>query len=94
MAYYTYIMASRKGGVLYIGVTSDLVKRVYEHKQGLVEGFTRRYNVKMLVYFEIYEDVNEAILREKRLKTWQRQWKVELIEASNKEWRDLYETIL
>jgi len=94
MAYYTYIMASRKGGVLYIGVTSDLAKRVYEHKQGVVEGFTRRYNVKMLVYFEIYEDVNEAILREKRLKTWQRQWKVELIEASNKEWRDLYETIL
>lgn len=93
MSYCTYIMASRKGGALYIGVTSDLVKRVWQHKQS-VEGFTARYNIKKLVYFELYDDVSEAILRETRLKTWKRQWKVELIESSNKEWRDLYETIV
>ena len=88
--YYVYILASRRNGTLYIGITSDLVKRVYEHKQGLVGGFTKKYNVHELVYHEQTGDVNSAIRREKQLKKWKRQWKIELIEKGNPEWRDLY----
>ena len=92
--YYVYILASKRNGTLYIGVTSDLVKRVYEHKQGFVGGFTKKYNVHQLVYLEETGDVNSAIRREKQLKKWKRQWKIELIEKSNPEWRDLYYEII
>jgi putative endonuclease len=85
-----YILASRRNGTLYIGVTSDLVKRAYEHKQDLVEGFTKRYGVHELVYFEMHEDMVSAIAREKQLKKWNRAWEIELIEQRNPEWRDLY----
>ena len=89
-----YILASGRHGTLYIGVTSDLVQRVYEHKQDLVEGFTERYSVHALVYYELFEDMLEAIAREKQLKKWHRVWKVELIERMNPEWRDLYADIV
>jgi len=91
--YYVYILASKKNGTLYIGVTGDLVKRVYEHKQNDVEGFTELYNVHNLVYYEIYKDVTEAILREKQMKKWNRQWKINLIEKNNPQWMDLYKEI-
>ena len=91
--FFIYIMASRRNGTLYIGVTSNLVQRVWQHKQGLVEGFTRKYGVKMLVYFEPHETAESAITREKQLKKWERAWKIKLIEQSNPEWRDLYSTI-
>ena len=89
-----YILASRRNGTLYIGVTSDLVKRAYEHKQDLVEGFTKRYGVHELVYFEMHEDMVSAITREKQLKKWNRAWKIELIEKRNPEWRDLYAELI
>ena len=89
-----YILASSRHGTLYIGVTSNLVKRVYEHKQDLVEGFTKRYRVHTLVYYELFEDMSQAIGREKQLKKWQRAWKIELIERMNPEWRDLYADIV
>ena len=79
---------------MYIGVTSDLAKRIYEHKHSLIKGFTKKYNVDMLVYYETTEDVESAILREKRLKKWKRQWKVELIEQKNPNWNDLYYDII
>jgi putative endonuclease len=85
-----YVLASRRNGTLYIGVTSDLVKRAYEHKQDLIEGFTKQYGVHQLVYFEMHEDMVSAITREKQLKKWNRAWKIELIEQRNPEWRDLY----
>lgn len=88
--YYVYILASKKYGTLYTGVTSNLIKRIWEHKQGLVDGFTKQYQVHKLVYYEIYQDVIEAILREKRIKKWRRSWKIKLIEASNHQWIDLY----
>ncbi len=91
--YYVYIMASKKHGVLYVGMTSDIKRRVYEHRNGLIEGFTRRYFVHRLVYFEITTDVNAAIAREKQLKRWKRQWKIELIEKDNPDWRDLYDEL-
>ena len=87
-------MASKYNGTLYIGVTSNLIKRVYEHKQKLVDGFTKKYNIKNLVYYEQFEDIKDAIYREKRLKTWQRQWKIDLINSFNPKWLDLYESIL
>ena len=89
-----YILASQKNGTLYIGVTSDLIKRVYEHKNSLADGFTEKYNVYDLVYFEQFEDMNSAIEREKQLKAWKRRWKTELIEKSNANWQDLYGEIL
>ena len=92
--YFVYIMASQKNGTLYIGVTSDIVKRVYEHKMGLVEGFTKKYNVHMLVYVEESSDSLAAITREKQLKNWNRVWKIALIEKSNPEWQDLYDGIM
>jgi putative endonuclease len=94
MSYYVYMLASKKCGVLYIGVTNDLIRRVYEHKTNAVKSFTSRYNVHLLVWFEIYEDPLTAITREKELKKWRREWKVALIEASNAEWHDLYGSIL
>ncbi len=92
--YYTYIMASQRNGTLYVGVTSDLIRRVYEHKNDLAEGFTKKYQVHRLVYFEQHEDVNQAIRREKRLKEWPREWKLALIEIDNPTWRDLYDELL
>ena len=86
-------MASRRNGTLYIGVTSNLVQRVWHHKQDVVEGFTRKYGVKMLVYFELHGSAESAITREKQLKKWERAWKIRLIERSNPEWRDLYSKI-
>ena len=90
---YLYILASRKNGTLYIGVTSDLVKRVAEHREGTTEGFTREHGVKTLVYFEVFDDIADAIVREKRLKNWERAWKVQLIEKDNPDWDDLYSTL-
>ena len=92
--YYIYILASCKNGTLYIGITNNLKKRVYEHKNGLMEGFTKKYNINNLVYFEIYNCVNSAILREKRIKKWRRTWKIKLIQSMNPEWNDLYDEIL
>jgi putative endonuclease len=89
-----YILASRRNGTLYVGVTSDLVKRVYEHKQDLADGFTRKYRIHQLAYFELAEDMLSAIAREKQIKKWKRAWKVELIERANPEWRDLYAEIV
>ncbi len=89
-----YIMASKRNGTLYIGVTSNLVKRVYEHREGLTEGFTSTYNCKLLVWFEQHESMIEAIAKEKQLKNWQRKWKLQLIEDSNPEWDDLFDRLL
>ncbi|MEA3278937.1 MAG: GIY-YIG nuclease family protein [Pseudomonadota bacterium] len=86
-----YILASRRNGTLYIGVTSNLVKRVWEHKNDLVDGFTKKYGVHRLVYYELFETMAEAIAREKQLKGWQRAWKLELIESGNPDWRDLWD---
>ena len=94
MQYFVYLMASRKNGTLYVGVTNDLVRRAYEHKNGLVEGFTDRYGVHQLVWFESTSSVEAAIQKEKQIKNWKREWKVALIEKDNPEWLDLYETIL
>ncbi len=94
MQYYVYILASGKHGTLYIGVTSDLVKRIYEHKSDLVKGFTQKYAVHELVYFDATESVESAIFREKQLKKWNRAWKIRLIEKSNPEWRDLYSDLI
>jgi putative endonuclease len=88
--YYVYILASKRNGTLYIGVTSNLIKRIYEHKNNLIEGFTKKYNIHNLIYYEITEDVDSAIAREKQLKRWKRNWKIELIEKNNPEWKDLY----
>ena len=89
-----YILASKRNGTLYIGVTSDLVKRIWEHKNNVVEGFTKRYGIHTLVWYELHESMQSAIEREKKLKEWKRAWKLELIEASNPNWHDLYETIV
>ena len=89
-----YILASKKNGTLYTGVTSDLAKRVWEHKNEQAEGFTRKYGVHTLVYFELYEDMSAAITREKQIKKWNRLWKLQLIEEQNPEWNDLYESII
>ena len=91
--YFVYILASKKNGTIYTGVTSDLIKRVYQHKSGLIKGFTEKYNVKLLVYYEIHGDIREAIKREKNIKAWKRKWKLELIEKMNPQWLDLYESI-
>lgn len=88
--YFVYIMSSMKQGTLYMGVTSNLIKRVWEHKQDLVRGFTAKYKIHKLVYFETFKRIEDAIKREKQLKNWSRQWKIALIEKSNKQWQDLY----
>lgn len=92
--YYVYMLASKRCGTLYTGVTSDLIKRVWQHKEGLAEGFTKRYGVKLLVWFEVHEDVNTAISREKAIKKWNRAWKIRLIQERNPGWNDLYAQIL
>ncbi|MFA4994928.1 MAG: GIY-YIG nuclease family protein [Bdellovibrionales bacterium] len=94
MSGYFYILASKKNGTLYSGVTNDLVRRVLEHKEGKIKGFTSEHNVKMLVYFEEAEDITDAIQREKCVKEWKREWKLELIEKFNPDWKDLYNDIL
>jgi len=94
MTYYVYILASRPNGTLYIGVTNDLVRRAYEHREGLVDGFTKTHGVKTLVFFEPHDDIEHAIVREKRLKRWRRAWKIQLIERGNPEWRDLYDDVV
>ena len=91
--YHVYIMASARNGTLYIGMTNDIGRRTWEHREGMVDGFTKKYGVKMLVWFETFEDVGLAIRRETRLKKWKRRWKIELIEKANPDWRDLYETL-
>jgi putative endonuclease len=88
--YHVYILASRKRGTLYIGVTNDLIRRVYEHKEGAVEGFTKQYCVKTLVWFDSTGSIEGAIQTEKRLQNWKREWKIVLIEKGNPEWKDLY----
>jgi len=89
-----YILASQRNGTLYTGVTSDLIKRVWEHKNSLVEGFTQKHSVHQLVYFEFHDDLISAITREKQLKKWNRDWKLRLIEEQNPDWKDLYEGLL
>ena len=93
MSYYVYILASRRNGTLYIGMTSDLIQRGYQHRTDAVDGFSKKYDVKLLVYFEEYGDVRDAIQREKTMKHWSRAWKVALIESQNPEWRDLYDDL-
>jgi putative endonuclease len=92
-SYYVYILASRIGGTLYIGVTNDLVRRVGEHKLKIAEGFTKKHDVTRLVYFEVFDQIEQAIHREKRLKKWPRAWKISLIEQQNPDWIDLYAEI-
>ncbi|OGM93671.1 hypothetical protein A2524_03610 [Candidatus Wolfebacteria bacterium RIFOXYD12_FULL_48_21] len=93
MQYYIYILANKRNGTLYIGVTNDLKRRVYEHKEKLIEGFTKIYSIDRLVYFEATPDVRSAIAREKCLKEWHRNWKLKLIEKENPEWKDLYDDL-
>ena len=93
MAYYVYLLASKKHGTLYLGVTNDIVRRVYEHRTKASPGFTKRYGVDKLVWFEIHDTAEAAITREKELKKWRREWKIRLIEESNPEWVDLYPEI-
>ena len=88
--YYVYILASKREGVLYIGVTNHLARRVQEHKAGTVEGFTQKYFVDQLVYFEAFDYIDQALAREKTMKRWKRSWKIELIETTNPDWKDLY----
>ncbi len=90
MQSYVYILASKKNGTLYIGITDNLIKRIYEHKNDIVEGFTKKYQVHTLVYYEIAEEIMSAFAREKQLKNWKRKWKLALIEKSNPGWKDLY----
>jgi putative endonuclease len=89
--YYVYILASRRNGTLYVGVSNDVMRRTWEHKNDLVEGFTRKYGVHILVWYEFHEDIALAIAREKRLKRWNRAWKIKLIEKDNSDWNDLYD---
>ena len=91
--YFVYILTNKPRGTLYVGVTNDLVRRVFEHREGVVPGFTKRYGLKTLVYFEKYDDPTTAIQREKNIKHWSRLWKLELVEASNPQWNDLYKEI-
>lgn len=91
--YYCYLLASGRHGTLYVGVTNDLIRRVYEHKEGLISGFTQKYGVHQLVWFEVHQDIETAILREKQLKKWNRQWKIHLIEEANPNWVNLYPQI-
>jgi putative endonuclease len=89
-----YILANKRNGTLYVGVTSDLVKRIWEHKKNMVEGFTKHYNVHVLVWYELHGSMESAIMRERRLKDWKRAWKLKLIESENPDWLDLYDTIV
>lgn len=91
---YIYIMTNRKNGTLYTGVTSNLIQRVWQHKNHVVEGFTKKYGLDKLVYYEIFDNIENAIKREKQLKNWHRQWKINLIKKENPNWLDLYNTLL
>lgn len=91
---YVYIITNKRNGTLYVGVTSDLVKRIYEHKNGFVDSFSKKYKLHKLVYYEQHLDIEAAITREKQIKKWNRLWKLKLIESFNHEWRDLYELII
>ncbi|HSX32018.1 MAG TPA: GIY-YIG nuclease family protein [Candidatus Saccharimonadales bacterium] len=91
---FVYILASKRNGTLYIGVTSDLTRRIWQHKERMTEGFTKTYDIGLLVWFEECTSIEDAILREKRLKKWERSWKLKLIEHDNPEWIDLYDSIL
>ena len=91
--YYVYILVSEKYGAIYIGVTNDIARRVLEHKNGLVEGYTKKHGIKRLVYVEAFDYVDQAIQREKQLKKWKREWKIDLIVNANPDWKDLYEDI-
>jgi putative endonuclease len=91
MTAYVYIMSNRRDGVLYVGVTTNLPKRCFEHREGLIDGFTKRYGLDLLVYYEVFDDVRDAIQKEKNMKLWPRAWKVRLIHGFNSEWKDLYE---
>jgi putative endonuclease len=91
--YYVYILASKRNGTLYVGVTNDLARRAWEHREGLIPGFTKTYGVKKLVYYETFDDVEQAIRREKRLKKYKREWKMNLIQQNNVGWRDLADTL-
>ncbi len=93
MTYYVHILASRRNGTLYVGVTNDLLRRVFEHKQGDAEGFTKRYRIHRLVYYEAHQEVYRALQREKNIKHWPRAWKLALIEKDNPQWLDLYDTV-
>lgn len=88
-----YLLASKRNGTLYVGVTSDLIKRIWEHKNHVVEGFTKKYGVELLVWYEVHETMDSAIRREKAIKEWKRAWKLRLIEKSNPKWVDLYDTL-
>jgi len=90
---YVYILTNRPNGILYVGVTSNLIRRVFEHRSGCVAGFTKRYGLKRLVYFETFDDIRDAIQREHNIKHWSRAWKVRTIIAANPDWNDLYPTI-
>ena len=91
--YYVYILASKKNGTIYVGVTGDLIKRIYGHKQNLIDGFTKKYDVHDLVYYEVHKEIEEAITREKQIKKWNRKWKLRLIEENNPTWMDLYDEV-
>lgn len=91
--YFVYILASKRNGTLYIAVTNDLIRRVWEHREGVAVGFTNKYGVTTLVYYEVFEEISAAIQRETRLKKWKRLWKIALIEKDNPRWLDLYETV-
>jgi len=93
-SYWVYILASRPRGTLYVGMTSDLIKRIYQHREGMVDGFTQEYGVKMLVYYEQHTTAIAAIQREKNIKHWSRKWKIDLICSMNPDWRDLWEDIV
>jgi putative endonuclease len=90
LAFYVYLMASRKNGTLYVGMTDDLIRRVWEHREGVIAGFTKRYGVKMLVWFEEHGTRESALERERSIEKWERQWKIDLFQSSNPEWRDLF----
>jgi putative endonuclease len=91
--FWVYILANRRGGTLYVGVTNDLVRRAFEHREGLIPGFTKRYGIKMLVYYERHDTAAAAIQREKNIKHWPREWKIDLVLSMNPDWRDLYDEI-
>jgi putative endonuclease len=94
MQAYVYLLASQKNGTLYTGVTSDLIKRIWQHKNDVVDGFSKKYKVHLLVWYEVHDEIGSAIVREKQIKEWKRLWKLELIEKSNPTWKDLYSEIV
>jgi putative endonuclease len=91
---WVYVMTNKPNGTLYVGVTADIARRAFEHRNGMVEGFTQQYGLKRLVYAERHDDIRDAIQREKRIKHWPRQWKINLIAAKNPEWKDLYDSLV